>query len=299
MKKLSFILSLFLFVSLKAQHMPINTQYMYQGLLINPAITGSRNDLLLSFTHRNQYLGNANTPRTNIFSAHSPIKKEAISLGIQVYQQSFNRLNNIGLSGFGAYRIKISKTGKLALGIKAGLLSSSFNWGDVQTIAPGDPNFQDIQQDMTPQLGFGTYYRSHKFYAGIAVPEMINSYNGLELGYTNWNTTVLAGYIFDISEKISLIPNVLIRRIGNQKPQTDLTLLLRFNKKIDLGAIVRSGGKILGMSFDINITNQIQLGYSFDTGIANNKVLNTYGNHEVSISYGFKKIVKTYNTRFF
>lgn len=280
--------------------MPINTQYMYQGLLINPAIAGNRNELVLSFTHRNQYLGNTNTPKTNILSAHSPIKKEAISAGLQVYQQSFNNLINVGISGYGSYRIKVAKTGKLSFGLKIGALSSSFNWSGVETIEPGDPNFQNLDQEWTPLIGFGAYYKSNKFYAGIAVPEMVNNISETNLEYSNWNTNIIAGYIFNVSEKISVLPNLLVRSLGNQKPQTDVTVLVRFNKIIDIGAIVRSGGKILGASMDINIKKQLKLGYSFDTGLGDNKVINTFGNHEVSISYGFKKIINAHsNTRFF
>ena len=300
MKRLLTPLIIIISLSGFSQHMAINTQYMYQGQLVNPAITGSRNDLYISFTHRNQWLGNKKTPKTNIISAQAPLKHDNFAVGAQIYQQSFNNLGNQGIAGFGAYRIKFPKKITLSFGLKVGVLSYGYQWDDIETITPNDPSFTNLSNEFAPMIGFGTYFRTDDFYVGLGVPEIVNGLNAnSKTSFQNWNTTFIAGYIFNVNERISLLPNILVRKFGNLAPQPDFTAIVRIDKKIDIGLILRSGFQIVGTSFDILLTKQIQLGYSFDVGIRSNNPLNTYGNHELSLSYEFKKIVKTTNTKFF
>lgn len=299
MKKLIVLLSALGSFSLNAQHMPINTQYMYQGLLVNPAITGNRNALYTSLTHRKQWIGNDITPSTTLLSAHTPLKKERISLGGQIYQQSYNNLNNTGISGFGSYRLPIGEKAKLSFGLKVGVLSYRYNWNNLQTVEANDPTFQNIQPEILPSFGFGTYLKNEDYYIGFSIPEIVNGLNSQKISSNSINYTFIAGYKFNINEQLSLLPNLLIRKIGRLNAQTDLTTILKIDQTLGLGLIIRSGGKILGASIDYNVTDQLQFGYSFDTGISGNNPTDTFGNHEVSISYEFKKIINAPSTKFF
>lgn len=295
---ISSILFLFCLFSI-AQHMPINTQYMYQGLLVNPAITGSREDLYTSFTHRKQWLGNNLTPVSTFLSIHTPLKNEKIALGAQVHRQEFNRLTNFGFSSLASYRIAFSSHRKLSFGLKLGVKQNNYNWSELFLNDDQDPTFMNQQNSLSPDVGFGTYYRSNRFYIGLAVPQINSSIAGKSKPTATWNKTFVTGMTFKISDKVDILPNLLIRKIGVVKAQTDLTTILRLNKVLDLGLIIRSGGKIVGGSVDYSINHKLQLGYSFDSGIGNNRLNETIGNHEMSISYEFKEISNTPNTKFF
>lgn len=282
-----------------AQHMPINTQYMYQGLLVNPAITGAREDLYTSFTHRKQWLGNNLTPVSSFFSAHTPLKKEKIAVGAQVHRQTFNQLTKYGVAGFVSYRIELKERKKLSFGLKIGVKQNTFDFSDLFVNDALDPTFSNQTSEISPDLGFGTYYRTDLFYVGLAVPQMNNVIGEGSFQTRNWNKTLVGGIKIKLSDKIDVLPNLLVRKIGRLKSQTDLTTILRIKKALDLGIILRSGGKIIGTSIDYSINHKLQLGYSFDTGLRTNRLENTLGNHEMSISYEFKEISKTPNTKFF
>lgn len=299
MKKLTLLWSFLGALTVSAQHMPINTQYMYQGLLVNPAIAGNRNALYASMTHRKQWLGSSITPSTSILSAHTPLKNQRISIGGQVYRQTFNDLNNTGVSGFGAYRLPIGDQMKLSFGLKVGILSYRYNWSNLQTAEANDPTFQNTQPEILPNFGFGTYLRTDDFYLGVSVPEIVNGLESMKVSSSSINYNFMAGYKFNLNERVSLLPNLLIRKIGGLSAQTDLTTILRIDRKLDLALIIRSGGRILGAGIDYNLTDQFQFGYSFDIGTSSNNPLNTFGNHEISVSYEFKKIIDAPNTKFF
>ena len=72
-------------VGLHAQHTPLTTQYLFNGLLINPAYAGSRDALTANLTYRQQWVGFEGAPTTQILSVHSPVNGKHIGLGLMVY----------------------------------------------------------------------------------------------------------------------------------------------------------------------------------------------------------------------
>src|ERR1700748_1446919 len=83
MKKAILIMILLLNVLfVKAQQDNLYSQYMFNGLLINPAYAGSNEVLSATALNRNQWVGFDGAPRTNTFSLHTPLKNKKINLGI-------------------------------------------------------------------------------------------------------------------------------------------------------------------------------------------------------------------------
>ena len=82
------IISIFGFVlclSSMAQHSPITSQYLFNGLLINPAYAGSRDALATTLSYRHQWAGFEGAPKTTIATIHAPINKKKIALGMTVF----------------------------------------------------------------------------------------------------------------------------------------------------------------------------------------------------------------------
>lgn len=279
-----------------SQHLPINTQYMYHGLLVNPGVTGSREYLVASVSYRNQWLGNEYTPSTTLLSLHTPLKKENIAVGVQVYNDRVFHNRQTGIGGYAAYRIK-SGNQLLSMGMKVGVYQNKSNWSDINTIKDGDPNFADVESGITPGIGLGVYYRSNDFYAGLSVPELIGG-PSIDFNFTEVNFILISGYSLSVNDQFSVIPNILARKVGFGKIQTDVTVLFRYDKKIDVGAIYRSKS-IIGMSLDYMIKQNIQIGYTFDVGLNGFNPQGSFGNHEISMAYEFKKVVETTSTKFF
>src|SRR6478735_8298413 len=60
------------------------TQYMFNGLVINPAYAGADEALSLTFIHRSQWTGMDNAPTTQTLAAHTLIKKKQLGAGLTV-----------------------------------------------------------------------------------------------------------------------------------------------------------------------------------------------------------------------
>ena len=89
MMKLKIIISFSAFliiVNLKAQQLPVYTQYVFNEYIMNPAIAGTVDHTPLRFSYRDQWSGftdskgNNVAPKTFAFSAHTPVSN-SIGLG--------------------------------------------------------------------------------------------------------------------------------------------------------------------------------------------------------------------------
>src|SRR5688572_12749490 len=60
------------------------SQYMFNGLVINPAYAGAEGPLSLTFIQRSQWAGVEGAPATESFSAHSLFKEKKMGLGLAI-----------------------------------------------------------------------------------------------------------------------------------------------------------------------------------------------------------------------
>src|SRR3954468_10521851 len=79
--KLLRILMVFLPVAFSAmagacQQQPHYTQYIINGYILNPAITGIENYTDVKISHRHQWVGLQDAPVTTYFTIHKPIGKQ-------------------------------------------------------------------------------------------------------------------------------------------------------------------------------------------------------------------------------
>jgi type IX secretion system PorP/SprF family membrane protein len=72
---LSLLLCFFLITGW-AQQQVMFTQYMFNGLAINPAYAGSHETISMTALARKQWVGLEGAPSTQTFSIHSPLRKE-------------------------------------------------------------------------------------------------------------------------------------------------------------------------------------------------------------------------------
>jgi len=105
--KYSFILLTFFwsFTHVNAQQDPLYTQYMFNGLVLNPAYAGIHESISLAAGTRIQWTGSGSEkPFTNTFSVHSPIQ-ERLAIGATFVDDQIGRTNRDRLNINLAYRI--------------------------------------------------------------------------------------------------------------------------------------------------------------------------------------------------
>lgn len=291
-------------VSASAQHTPLTSQYLFNGLLINPAYAGSRDALAANLTWRNQWVGFEGAPETQVLSVHAPLNRRKMGLGVLAYNDRIGVSRETGFFANYAYRIKFKK-GKLSLGLGGGVTLLKAQWTDVNTTQAGDASFtQDTRSSLKPNFSAGAFYYKKKFFMGASVPFFISHrYSPDRNAYTVTNDVrqyqpmITGGYVFNLTRKMKLKPSALMRYQIGAAVQGDLNVNLIFSDKVWLGASYRSGDAVVGM-LEVLPKPQLRLGYSYDLGISDITPYHS-GTHELMLQYEFGYRIKIRDPRYF
>jgi len=291
-------------LSAYGQHFPIYSQYMLNGLVINPAYAGSRDVLSTSIMYRDQWVGFEGAPVTATLSGHMPLRNKAIALGLVVINEKIGFSNNVSCFGDYAYRIRIGK-GKLSFGFKVGFEMLKEDQSKISTQQSDNVFSNGNTSFYQPNFGFGAFYYNAKFFAGISVPEFL-SYreasqgNGFEPynDMNNYNFLVTAGTLFRINDNIKIKPSTLLRYQMNSSFQYDLNCnVILFKDALWVGASYRATEAIVAL-LEYQINPQIRVGYSYDYSLGPLSKYNS-GSHEILFRYEFRYKINAINPRYF
>lgn len=303
----SFVVSVFLSISGKAQIEPQFTQYMFNETFINPSYVGSHESISATLLYRNQWVGIEGAPITQTFSIHAPLKNRHVGVGVSVMNEEIGISHQLSFYGYFAYRI-LYPNAALSFGLGGGFSNQEERYSEVTTIVQGDQQFMsDVNKKFLPNSSFGIYYYNKKFYAGLSIPRLmenkiiISSVNSIvenKVNYKLWHYNLASGYVFDINEDLKFKPSVLIKVVQNAPVEFDLNTNFIIHDFLWLGAGYRTGDAVAAL-FGMQITKQLLLGYSYDYTLSALKKYNS-GTHELSLRYNFRNNKKlVISTRYF
>lgn len=304
-KRLAYIfLLLGIGTSSYAQLQPLLDQHHLNGLAINPAYAGSQEALNIGLYSRNQWIGFEGAPRTYTFSMHSPLRNKKVNLGLLVLGDRLGSKRETGFLLNYAYRIDMGK-GKWSLGLAAGLTNISIDLNSIRLTDLVDNLLQDhARSALLPEFSIGSYYHTERFFAGISVPLFLSHYtdegNGayklsFKPGAANYMLT--AGYLFELSDGIALLPSFLLKSNPSNDTQLDVHCNLILREKLWIGAGIRTNGS-LSTLFQLQANPQLRIGYSYGYEFSE---LSSYqnGSHEVVLQYNFRYILEVKSPRYF
>ena len=124
MRKMVFIVVMFLCLLcttwVLAQQEVNYNMYRYHLNLINPAVTGTQGAAYANFSLRTQWVGIADAPETQAFSAGTPNKRQRLGTGFSVINDKTFVENQTQLFADFSYRLPLDNERDLYLGLKAG-----------------------------------------------------------------------------------------------------------------------------------------------------------------------------------
>lgn len=291
----------------RAQQQPMYTQYMFNGLAINPAYAGSQEVLVANALYRKQWVGINDAPETQSFSIHSPLDRfrmrkrpgSKVSLGIIMFNDKIAITNQKGFFGVYAYRILLPNRASLSMGIQAGVSEMQIRYS---SLALDDPSFQigDITE-WVPNFGGGLFYTTKTFYAGFSAPNLLEKrWDNLDDRTSIQPQWFLSsGYVIPLQRTMKLKPNLLIKSIKGNPIQLDLNCNLFLSDEIEAGVSWRSFESFAAM-IRIAVNKNFTFGYSYDVPSASVISLQSSGSHELMVSY--RKPLKKFrsiNPRYF
>lgn len=286
-----------------AQHTPITTQYLFNGLLINPAYAGSREALTANLTCRQQWVGFEGAPQTGLLSLHSPVPSTKLSFGLMVAADRIGVSRQTAVMSNYAYRVRLG-SGKLAFGLGAGLKMQHHAWSTVVTTDPGDEQFlADSPRQMSPEFSGGVYWANKQYFVGLSLPVLprtivtADSTGNRGRLLEGGQPMLTAGTVFAATEGIKLKPSFLLRKASGASIQGDLNLNVIWRDRFWTGLSWRSNDALC-LLLEFLPTQQLRLGYSYDMGLGR-LAHHHQGLHEVMIQYEFGFRVKAKDPRYF
>lgn len=284
------------------------TQYMYNTISVNPAYAGSRGVFSIVALHRSQWLGLDGAPTTQTLNFHTPVSKK-VGLGLSVVNDEIGNGTNQDtyIDAAFSYTIKTSDEGKLSFGLKAGghLLNIDFtklrNYG-------AESNLPNIDNKFSPNFGAGIYYHTDQFYAGLSVPNFLqtehfagsNTNSSSFLAEERMNFYFITGYVFELNPRLKFKPAALVKAVKGAPLQLDLSANFLFAEKFSLGAAYRWDAAVSAL-FGFQMSEQLMLGLAYDREVTDLGATRfNDGSFEIFLRYEFLNRYKRVITpRFF
>ncbi|MFO7922672.1 MAG: type IX secretion system membrane protein PorP/SprF [Bacteroidales bacterium] len=285
-----------------SQHLfPVYSQYMLNGLALNPAYSGSRDVFNITLGYRNQWVGFDGAPVSQTLSAHSPMRNENIALGLFLHNEQIDVRNNTSLYLNYAYRLTIGN-GRLAMGLKAGAIMRNADWTSISLHDPGDEVFSDpATQEFLPNFGFGLYYYTNSYFLGASIPFFLSdsTRNARAVSYhdmRNYNYLLSGGLVIG-KGGFKVKPSFLVKYKEKNPLQVDANLSFIFSDLIWVGASYRLENTVVGL-VKVQLSDQLRIGYTYDYSIGPLSNYNN-GSHEIVLIYDFRYRVNAVNPRYF
>lgn len=288
-----------------SQQHPMLSQYMFNGLILNPAYAGSKDYVSTGLVYRKQWVEFDGAPETQTAFIHGPLRNKKVGLGFSLINDKIGVTNRTDAYGSYAYHIKAGK-GKFAMGLQAGISYYRAKLSDLIYWDKNDPVFaEDIQSNILPNAGVGIYYYERIFYAGISVPHLLSydpqrslSFDIEKVPHQVRHYFLSTGYVAEINDDFKIKPSVLVKYVADAPVEFDLNCNFLFANTFWIGASYRTGDAIVGI-VEYQISPRMRLGYSYDATLSDLKD-HSSGSHEIMLGYDFGyEITKMKTPRYF
>ncbi|MFD2581003.1 type IX secretion system membrane protein PorP/SprF [Pedobacter vanadiisoli] len=283
------------------------SQYMFNGIYINPAYAGYKEVLNVHSFYRSQWTGITGAPRSMSLAVDAIANSGNVGLALQVASDKLGAQNNLSIYGNYAYRIRMNDDGssRLALGLGVGMVQLGI---DGSLLNPNNPEPNQpvgMQSTIVPDARAGVYFANDKYYAGFSADNLIATYINIDryafIPQPKPHYYLTAGALFPLSEDFQLKPSFLLKDDRGGPTSLDLNAFLMIKDFIWIGGSYRTGVKLYDKSYlqrDLTPRNsavaaiqifpseKIRIGYGYDFSIGPLQGYSS-GTHEISIAYSF------------
>ena len=143
-----------------------------------------------------------------------------------------------------------------------------------------------------PNFGVGVYYHTEQFFLGASSPHIVqNRFTKPKIDSLDSRQErhyfIHSGVMLPINDSFKLKPSTLIKYVSGAPIQVDVNLIYLLKKKYGLVFSYRSFDTFNAM-FQINLSDQLQVGYSYDFATFTELSQVHGGSHEILINYRLK-----------
>lgn len=281
------------------------TQYIFNGIHINPAYAGYKENVYIQSFYRAQWQGITGAPKTLSAAVDGATADGKIGLGLSITNDQIGAQSYLSAYGSYAYKLKLGyyENSVLSFGISAGLMQLGLDGNKLQGIDQTDGAIPTASQTrILPDARFGVYYANENFFVGASATNVLARYaarkniNSLLVPVPQPHLYFSTGALFRVSDNITLKPIVLLKDDIKGPTSLDINGFVLLNERIWLGTFYRTSvtlydkpnlqnnlpkASATGLILEVFATKNLRIGYSFDYTL--NKLQNyNSGSHEIS-----------------
>ena len=178
-----------------SQQVPLYSQYMMNGFLLNPAVAGSEGYTAINITAREQWLGLKDAPKTHALSGQTRILKNSyisknasvkrrrrmasrsgkVGLGAYVFNDRNGPIDRTGIQLSYAYHIRMRQS-QLSFGISGIAYQFSVDDSKIRLQELDDELYMNAAKSVfIPDASAGIYFSNPDFYAGLSASQLFQS----------------------------------------------------------------------------------------------------------------------------
>jgi type IX secretion system PorP/SprF family membrane protein len=312
----------FIFGAALAQQVPMYSQYIMNGFLINPSFAGRDGYTTVNLTVREQWVGMAESPSTYAASFQTRILKNSyiskstsvrkklikptkggkVGLGGYVFNDNNGIMHRTGIQAAYAYHIAMGRTGGIPNNLAFGLALTAYQFA-INTNGliydPDDPLLNSYDRSVfIPDFNFGASFTTSRYYAGFAMTNLLrgsllfadtSSTKRTELG----NYYLTGGIKFPLAPDWVLEPSTFIKASDMlfKSIQMDLTTRVYYKDDYWAGLSWRTGDAtilMMGLKYD-----RFYFAYAFDFTLTDIRK-QSFGTHEISLAVKFGESARRY-----
>lgn len=296
------------------------SQYMFNGIYINPAYAGYREQLNMHAFYRNQWTGIEGSPKTISVAVDAIANNGNVGLALQLSSDQLGAQRNLATYANYAYRLRTNEEGtsRLALGFGVGAVQLGINGALLNPNDPEPDQPSGMQSTIVPDARVGIFYSNEKFYAGLSADNLVSQYIDIDkyayIAQPKPHYYLTAGMLVPVTQDMLIKPSFLLKDDRGGPTSLDVNAFLIMGSRFWLGGSYRTGIKLYSKDYlqkdlsNLNSavaavqflpTENYRIGYAYDFAIG---ALKGYGGgtHEISFSYFFnKKNTRMLSPRYF
>jgi type IX secretion system PorP/SprF family membrane protein len=308
----------FLMLAAKAQQDAQFSQYVFNGIYLNPAYAGYKQDLQLHSFCRSQWTGLEGAPLTYAAAADVAVLDGAVGLGLLVSHDQLGAQSTTSGYANASYRIKFGKredVSWLSFGLGFGILQSGLDGSKLHATQNGDTNIPStFQSTSLPDARIGVLYTTDNFFVGASIDNLLAQYmhgaddaQSLITIIPKPHKYFTVGALFELNDQTKVKPSIMIKDVQGSPTSIDVNTFFLLNEKIWIGGTYRTGfdafknnlqsglrasSALVGM-VELYLSPDFRIGYAYDYSL--NKLGSYgYGSHEISLDILFKSSKRDY-----
>ena len=295
---------------LGAQQIPQFSQYMFNGLYINPAYAGYKEEMYAHLMYRKQWMGVTGAPQTIMLGVDGDLGKGS-NLGLVYANDRIGATTTNSIMLGYAFRFPISDQGRLSFGLAGGAV----HYGLDKSKVMDDPILLATENAWRPQVDAGVYMDWPSFYLGFSAMGLISNRadeGTMQIMRTDPTWFLTFGGLVPLSEVFSLAPSTLFKTDFKSPLSMDLSAMMVYSETLWLGLTYRTGlnftygdresspdalrqTNALVIVAELYLLDNLRIGAAYDFDL-NGLSTGYNGGIEVSLGYYMVKAQRRYAT---